>query len=75
MKVKRNAISDREKAAFLIGMIAAFRATKWPKHFNKDDRAQWLQREVWAKQMLEGGCYNPMHVWKVRELADEELGQ
>jgi hypothetical protein len=66
-------VKPNENAAFVIGMVRAFRATRWPKHFNKDDKAQWLQREYWAKQIVTGGTYNPMHVWKVNELVNDEL--
>jgi len=66
-------LNDREKAAFIVGMVRAFNSGKWPKHFNKDDKAQWMGRAVWAHQILTGGAYNPFHVWKVREIVDDEL--
>lgn len=69
-----NQLSDREKAVFLLGMVRAFRAGKWPKHFNKDDRAQWQQRERIAKQILAGGAYNPLDVYAVVETIGDELG-
>jgi len=68
-------LNDKEKAAFVIGMVKAFDTTKWPKHFSKDDKAGWNLRAKWAKQMLSGGAFNPMDVWEVRELANEELGE
>ena len=67
-------LTDREKAAFILGMTHAFESTRWPKHFNADDRAGWRQRMKWAKHILTGGAFNPFHVWEVRELANEELG-
>ena len=66
-------LTDREKAAFILGMTHAFENSRWPKHFNADDRAGWRQRAQWAKHILTGGAFNPFHVWGVRELANEEL--
>lgn len=67
-------LSDREKAALLVGMVRAFKATRWPKHFNRDDKSQWLQRERLAKQLLDGGCFNPFDHWTVIRTVDDELG-
>lgn len=68
-----NQLTDREKAAFILGMVHAFKSTRWPKHFNKDDRAGWKLRATWANHILTGGAFNPFHVWNVRELANEEM--
>lgn len=66
-------MNDNERAAFICGMVRAFEKVHWPKHFNRDDKAQWKQRAAWAAQMLTGGAYNPIHVFKVRELFEDEL--
>lgn len=66
-------LTDREKAAFIIGMVRAFMCGKWPKHFNADDKAQWIQRERYAQQMLNGGVFNPQDAWAVIQCADDEL--
>ena len=68
-----DSLTGREKAAFIIGMVAAFESAGWPKHFNADDRGEWRQRATHAKQMLTGGVFNPLHAWNVSELADKEL--
>lgn len=68
-------LSDREKAAFILGMVKAFKVGKWPKHFNKDDRGMWESRGKVAEQILDGGAFNPLHVWNVLDLANEELGE
>lgn len=69
-----NQLSDREKAVFFLGMVRAFKAGKWPKHFSKEDRSQWAARECVAKQILSGGAFNPLHVWALKETVDDELG-
>ena len=66
-------LSDREKAAMIFGMVRAFKATQWPKHFNGDDRAQWQQRARIAKQILIGGRFTPRWAVIVTECADDEL--
>jgi hypothetical protein len=66
-------LSDREKAAVIFGMVRAFEATRWPKHFNRDDKAQWRQRAKIASQMLTGGAFNPLDHWAVTLCADDEL--
>jgi hypothetical protein len=68
-----NHLSDREKAAVIFGMVRAFKAGKWPKHFNKDDRAQWEQLARIAKQILSGGAFNPLDCWEVKKTAEDEL--
>jgi len=68
-------LTDKEKAAFIIGMDRAFEATRYPKGRNKEQQADWAERVVWAHQMLDGGCFNPLHVWEVRELAEEMLAK
>ena len=65
--------TDREKAVFILGMVRAFNATKWPKRFNKNDKTSWLIRARWAEHMITGGAYNPFNVWEVRKLANEEM--
>ena len=66
-------LTDKEKAALLIGMDKAFKATRYPKGRNKERRADWVSCVVWAHQMLDGGCFNPLHIWAVRRLAEEQL--
>lgn len=68
-----NQLSDREKAAIIFGMVRAWKTAKWPKHFNKDDRAQWEQRAKIAKLMLGKGAFNPLDVWAVKQAAEDEL--
>ncbi|TXH10213.1 MAG: hypothetical protein E6R03_15750 [Hyphomicrobiaceae bacterium] len=65
--------SDREKAAFILGMARAFETVGWPQHFNDDDKRQWRGRAVWARQLLTGGVFNPLHAWAVLELFDDEM--
>lgn len=66
-------LTDREKAAVIFGMYCAFKAGRFPKHFSRDDKAQWKLRAEWARQILDGGAFNPFDAWRVRDLADEEL--
>ena len=66
-------LNDREKAVLIFGMYRAFKAGGFPKHFNRDDKAQWKQRARWAEDILTGGAFNPMDAWRVRDLADDEL--
>lgn len=66
-------LSGRENAAFIFGMVRAFESGKWPRHFNKDDKAQWRQRARFAKQILTGGAYNPLDVFAVVDTAQDEL--
>lgn len=66
-------LSNREKAAFILGMVKAFASSSWPNHFGKPDRDTWMQHEVWAHQALTGGCYNPLHASAVTSLADKVL--
>ncbi len=66
-------LSNREKAAFLLGMVNAYAISNWPNHFGKPDRDKWIQHGVWALQALTGGCYNPFDAFAVTGLADEAL--
>lgn len=66
-------LTDREKAAVIFGMVRAFEASNWPKHFNSDDKAQWRQRARIAKLMLDRGAFNPFDHWAVVQTADDEL--
>jgi hypothetical protein len=66
-------MTAREKAAFVIGMVRAFKASQWPRHFNREDIEQWTERAHWAQQMLDGGTFSPVHAFKVLELYDDEV--
>lgn len=67
-------LSDREKAAIIFGMVRAFEATTWPKHFNTDDKAQWRSRAKIARCILDGGAaVDSLGHWAVMSCADDEL--
>jgi len=65
--------TDRDKAAFILGMMWGFQCVGWPAHFNDDDKASWTSAHQWADQILSGGAFNPMHVYRVIDLANEEM--
>ncbi len=66
-------LSNREKAAFVLGMVSAFTTSNWPNRFGKPDRDKWAQCGIWAHQALTGGCYNPLDAFAVTNLANEVL--
>lgn len=68
-----NRMTERDKAAFILGIGHAFVTAGWPKHFSEDDVAGWLHRLKYAAQMLGDGVFNPFDAWSVEQLADEEL--
>lgn len=64
----------REKAAFMIGMVRAFERTRWPSHFDEEDKSQWRTLAGLAYQMINGGVWNPLHVLSVTSWYDDETG-
>lgn len=68
-------LSNRDKAAVIVGMVRAFQCGGWPKHFKADDRATWRQRGKFAIQMLGDGVFNPLDAYSVLELFDDEFSE
>lgn len=66
-------LNDREKAAIIFGMVRAFEAGKWPKHFDRQDKNQWRLRAKSAKLILGGDEFNLLNHWAVTSCADDEL--
>ena len=69
----RKGLDARDKGAVILGMVIAFQTTKWPKHFNKEDKSMWKMRANTGRQILEGGAFNPRDVWAMEELFDDEM--
>ncbi len=67
-------LSDREKVAILFGMVRAFEAVgKWPKHFNKEDKAALKGHARAARDILGKGASSPSDRWAAINYADDEL--
>lgn len=61
--------TDREKAAFILGMVRAWEVAEWPDHFGAEDRDAWRDDAYKAIDVLRGGDPCP----SLSELADDEL--
>ncbi len=68
-------LTDRDKAAVIVGMVRAFQCGGWPSHFNAEDRSTWRLRCKFAIQMLGEGVFNPLDAYSVLDLFDDEFSE
>jgi len=73
--VVRLSLTDRDKAAVIVGMVRAFKCGGWPAHFSADDRSEWRRRGEHAAQMLGEGVFNPLDAYAVLSLFDDEFSE
>lgn len=68
-------LSDREKAAFLFGTVAAWGQCGWPEGCPESDQNGWMRLAGHAHQMLSGGVFNPLDAWRVISAANKLLSK
>lgn len=67
-------MDQREKAAYIVGIVDAFRLHGWPAECSPSDKAEFMQVQKHALQMLGEGVCNPIHAYEVLGLANKLQG-
>lgn len=64
-------MNEREKAAFVMGLVSGFDRYGWPAEMSGSERDSWRRLGRYAVQMLDGGVYNPLDAYRVIQAANE----
>jgi len=67
-------VNQRDKAAYIVGIVDAFRIHGWPAEFSPADKADFMRARKHAGEMLGDGVFNPIHGYIVLGLANRLLG-